>query len=114
MTPNMAELEKAQMQALAKYFSEQSWPGNAFVAAPDKAKRGATAAAAGQCVQCHLGGYEGASGVPRLAGQHPEYLKKTMADFKSKARHNAPAKSSLFGAFSDADIAAMAEYLGQM
>ncbi len=26
------------------------------------------AATSGMCVQCHLGGYEGNSGVPRLAG----------------------------------------------
>ena len=35
-----------------------------------------TATAAGQCVQCHLGGYEGNSRVPRLAGQKVSYLER--------------------------------------
>ena len=49
--------------------------------------------------------------MPRIAGQHPEYLKKTMLDFKEKLRANSPAIATLLAAFSDEDIEAMAEYL---
>ena len=72
---------------------------------------GETSAAAGQCVQCHLGGYEGDSRIPRLAGQYLEYLKNTMLDFKNKIRNNSPAKGSLLVSYSNDEIAAMAEYL---
>ena len=72
------------------------------------------AASAGQCVACHLGSYTGNSRVPRLAGQQPKYLEKTMLDFKNKIRKNSPAKGSLMASFTDKDIAALAEYLGNM
>ena len=112
MSPLARELDKADMLSLAKYFSEQKWPRIEFRADPAKAAKGETAAAAGQCVQCHLGGYEGNSRIPRLAGQFPEYLNKTMSDFKNKVRGNSPSKSSLMVSFDDADIEAMSEFMG--
>ncbi len=65
-------------------------------------------------MQCHLGGYEGNSGTPRVAGQHLAYLEKTMLDFKSKARANAAAKSSLMQSYSPEDIKKMAEFMADM
>jgi cytochrome c553 len=70
-----------------------------------------SAATSGMCVQCHLGGYEGSSRVPRLAGQQVAYLERTMLEFKNKIRMNAQAKGSLFATYGDEDIAAMARYL---
>lgn len=105
------DLERDEMLSIAKFFSEQQWPNIPFKADPAVAKKGERATAAGQCVQCHLGGYEGNSRIPRLAGQYYEYLKKTMTDFATKARANSPAKSSLMESYSEEDIAAMAEYL---
>ncbi len=111
MGPIASPLAKSQMKLLAKFFSEQSWPEIPF--RPDSATeaQGETATGAGQCVQCHLGGYEGDSRIPRLAGQHPEYLLKTMSDFKHRIRLNSAAKSSLFVSYSEDDIKAMSEYL---
>jgi cytochrome c553 len=106
-----AGLEKDQMLLIAQFLSEQPWPGIPFKADPAVAAKGETAAAAGQCVQCHLGGYEGNSRIPRVAGQQFDYLKKTMTDFKTKARHNSPAKSTLMQSYAEDDIAAMAEFL---
>ena len=111
MGPIAAELDKAEMLMIAEYFSEQIWPRIGFRADPAIALKGETAAAAGQCVQCHRGGYEGDSRVPRLAGQHRAYLNQTMLDFKHKVRNNSPAKSTLMTSFGDADIAAMADFL---
>lgn len=114
MKEPMAGLEKKDMLAMAKFFSEQEWPRTGYRANAEKAGRGETAAAAGQCVQCHRGGYEGDSRIPRLAGQHAEYLKKTMGDFKTKARNNSPAKSTLTASFDDKDIEGLSEFLGGM
>ena len=114
MTEVASRLTKQEMLLIAKFFSEQEWPNIGYRADPEIAKRGETATVAGQCVQCHRGGYEGDSRIPRVAGQFPEYLEKTMLDFKSKERDNSPAKSSLMGSYSEADIAAMAEFLGEM
>lgn len=109
-----ANLSREEMKSFAKYFNQQEWPALGMKASADVIQQGKTAATAGQCVQCHLGGYEGTSGVPRVAGLHPEYLKKTMLDFKYKRRNNAAAKSSLFASFSDEDIAVLAGYLASL
>ena len=101
MSNIVADLSKEDMKALAQHFSE-----------PELAKQGEASSESGQCVQCHLGGYEGESRIPRLAGQHPEYLEKTMLDFKEKIRTNSAAKSSLLNAFKAIDIKAMAIFLG--
>lgn len=111
MGPIASRLEKFQMKLLARYFSEQDWPNLGYRADSAAEIQGETATVAGQCVQCHLGGYEGDSRIPRLAGQHPEYLLKTMTDFKTKKRLNSAAKSSLFVSYSEDDIMAMSEYL---
>jgi cytochrome c553 len=46
------------------------WYNIGFKADAAKAAKGETATAAGQCVQCHRGGYEGDSRIPRAAGQY--------------------------------------------
>jgi cytochrome c553 len=114
MGPIASQLEKSQMKLLAKYFSEQNWPYIGYRTSSAAEIQGETATGAGQCVQCHLGGYEGDSRIPRLAGQHSEYLLKTMTDFKHRKRMNSAAKSSLFVSYSEDDIKAMSEYLAGM
>ncbi|HSG95665.1 MAG TPA: cytochrome c4 [Afifellaceae bacterium] len=111
MTPIAEELDRKQMEALAKYFSEQEWPTIQAAATDAQRAVGARIGSAGQCPQCHLGGYNGDSRNPRLAGQTAEYLEKTMLDFKYRRRKNAPDKSVLIESFSDGDLAATAHYL---
>ncbi len=107
-------MEKAEMKLVATYFSEQEWPNIHFKGDPAKVAAGETAANSGQCVACHLGSYTGASRIPRLAGQHPEYLLKTMLDFKHQVRKNSPAIATLLASFSDDELANMAEFMGDM
>ena len=114
MSAIVAQLEKSEMRALAQHFSEQKWPSSQATADDATTNKALRAAGAGQCVQCHLGGYEGNSRVPRLAGQQVPYLEQTMLDFKNKVRLNSPAKGSLLKEYSDDDIAAMAAYLGAL
>ena len=105
-------LTEPRMRELAQHFSEKGWPRTGY-RTPDGAEaKAGRALGAGQCVQCHLGGYEGNSRVPRLAGQGTDYLELTMLNFKNKVRLNSPAKGSLLSAYDDDDIAAMAQYLG--
>lgn len=113
MNPIAAGLEKDDMKAIAQYFAEQGWPENASAHKVDQKTiaAGRQASAAGQCVQCHLGGYEGASGVPRLAGQNYEYLRKTLLAYKNRERMNAPDKASLMEAYSDDELDALAKFL---
>ena len=114
MQPFVAALATEDLMPLAEYFSQQRWPSLGVEVDPAKVQAGEASANAGECSQCHLGGYNGASSVPRLAGQHLAYLQKTMLDFKSKARNNQPAMSSLMAVFSDEDIAGLAQYLASL
>lgn len=112
MQPIASSLEKEQMLLLAEYYSKKAWPEQP-VLEPDPAVENAakTVINAGQCVACHLGGFEGNSRIPRVSGQHYEYLKKTMLQFKTKERNNSPAKGSLMASFSDEDIDKVSRYL---
>jgi len=111
MTDIVRDLTKEEMQELAQYFSEKNWPSNGFRAHDSDITSAEKSATAGMCVQCHLGGYEGSSRVPRLAGQQPAYLERTMLEFKDKIRTNDSAKASLLATFDQADIGALARYL---
>lgn len=111
MTDIVQDLSKEDMKTLAQHFSEQSWPKNGFRADDTDTAIAQSAATSGMCVQCHLGGYEGNSSVPRLAGQQAAYLERTMLEYKNKIRMNAQAKGSLFATYDDEDIGALARYL---
>ena len=93
-------LTKEEMLSIAKFLSEQECPNIGHRGDPEKSGLGEVATVAVQCVQCHRGSYEWDSRIPRLAGQHLAYLEKTMLDFKSKARANSAAKSSLMETYS--------------
>ncbi len=111
MSTIVASLSKQEMRELAQHFSSQAWPSTGFAAESADIARGETATAAGLCVQCHLGGYEGNSRIPRLKGQQVAYLERTMLEFKNHTRMNSPAKASLMVSYEEEDIAAMARYL---
>lgn len=102
--------DKAQMKLIAQHFAEKEWPRIDPQTDATAAALGEGGLGAGQCSQCHST-YVGDSRVPRLAGQYPEYLEKTMQDFKRRIRLNSPAKGSLLGSFEDAQIRGMAHFL---
>jgi cytochrome c553 len=111
MGPIASALEKEEMMLIARYFSEQQWPEIDYQATEGEIKTAHKVIAAGECIACHLGSFKGNSRVPRLAGQHPEYLAKTMLDFKNKKRMNAPDIASLLETFSEEELKAMAAFL---
>lgn len=112
MSGIVASLSKEDMQVLADHFSKQTWPSIGFTATEADISSAQMEVAAGMCTQCHLGKFVGNSRIPRLAGQQPAYLERTMLEFKNKIRLNAPAIGSLFTSYEDDQIRAMAHYLG--
>jgi len=112
MSPLVAGIERADLKLLAMYFSEQSWPETEYTVDTKQAAMAQRVIDEGGCTACHLGTFKGNSRVPRLANQHPEYLKNTMHDFRSGARNNAPAMASLLKTYSDEEINAIVNYLG--
>ncbi len=111
MSPIVANIEKQDLRLMAEYFGEQEWQGAEFTASPEQISAGKKVVDAGQCVACHLGAFNGNSRIPGLAGQHFEYLNKTMLDFKNKQRNNAQPMNALFSTFSDDEIKAVSQYL---
>ena len=65
------------------------------------------------CVTCHGTGARGTTELPRLAGQHPEYIIKQVKAFKSGDRVNDNTIMHLIASrVSDMELQAVATYLG--
>jgi len=112
MSPIAQSLERADMQALALYFSQKPWPDlQQPRASREVAGRAQTAINAIVCTSCHQSGFLGDSTQPRLAGQTREYLQKSMLDFRTRSRGNNPGMTDLMLAVSEQDIADIAAYL---
>ncbi|HKK16461.1 MAG TPA: c-type cytochrome [Gammaproteobacteria bacterium] len=111
MSPIVSSLEKDDMKLIAEYFSEQQWPENNYKASASETNTGKKVIGSAECTACHLGAFNGNSRVPRLAGQHPDYMAKTMKDMKNGIRKNATAMSSLMKTFSEQEIKAVSAYL---
>lgn len=114
MGPMVQPLQPDQMKLLAQFFSKQKWPTIGHAAEDANVQIARRAEESAGCIGCHLGDFRGNSAVPRLAGQYPEYLKRTMLDFKNKLRTNAPAMVDLFGTFSEQEIAGLADHLASL
>ncbi len=110
MMQNMAAaLTDQEINNLAAFFASlksQSVGGNS-----DLAKKGATKAA--MCFGCHGQGAKGMGVTPKLAGQHPAYLKRQLQAFKSGERTNGPMRG-IAGMLSDDEITAVTEYMGSL
>jgi cytochrome c553 len=112
MQPIVSSFEKQDMLAIAEYFAQKPWPNLGQPRSPkDVAQRALSAERSVGCTGCHLEQFQGAGTVPRLAGQSQEYLAKTIADFRTRARGNNPGMTDLMRATSPDDLAALAEYL---
>ena len=82
------------MLAIAEYFSKKPWPDLGQPrASKEVADRALSANRSVGCTGCHLDHFQGDGTVPRLAGMSREYLAKTIADFRTRARGNNPGMS---------------------
>ncbi|MGB9115354.1 c-type cytochrome [Bradyrhizobium sp.] len=112
MQPIASSFEKDDMLAIAEYFSKKTWPDLGQPRSPkDVSGRALSANHSVGCTGCHLDQFQGDGTVPRLAGQSREYLTKTIADFRTRARGNNPGMSDLMLATTPDDLAALEEYL---
>jgi len=107
-----AQLEKADMQALAAYFTKKEWPDLEQPSAPsDVAAKADSAAKSIGCRGCHLDHFQGDGTTARLAGQWQEYLHNQMLGFRDGSRANNPGMSDLVKAASKDDLEALSKYL---
>ncbi len=112
MAPIVQGLTRDEMRDLAAYFAAQKPPPQPFAVDPVRARRGAAKAAETLCTMCHLGGFGGQNEIPRVAGQHQDYIVKQLADFKARRRTNdAGNMTAVSRTLSDEDIEDLAHYL---
>ena len=113
MEPFVKDLSREDMFDLSAFFAAQKLrtaPG--FKPDPVKAERGKKKADEVLCTMCHLGGFMGQNEIPRVAGQHYDYIVKQMKDFKTAKRTNdAGNMASVSKTLSDRDMDDLAHYL---
>jgi len=115
MSPMAANLSRDDMIALGNFFAAQKPVPLAFKADTAKADAGRKVADAVLCPMCHLGGFSGQNEIPKVAGQHPQYVVKQLQDFKAKRRTNdAGNMTSVAGSLSDQDIENLGQYIGTL
>jgi cytochrome c553 len=124
MTPAVQPLSKEDMLDLAAYYAAQRPKGPRiskgeesvpFQADPDRAAVGKKKSAEVLCTMCHLGEFSGQNEVPRVAGQHPEYVIRQLKDYRSRTRTNdAGTMTAVARTLSDEDIENLAQYLGTL
>jgi cytochrome c553 len=112
MSPMAVNLSKQDMQDLAAYFSQQKAKPSEYKVEAAKVTEGKKIADAALCTMCHLGGFSGQNEIPRVAGQHYEYIVKQLKDFRARNRTNdAGNMTSVSKGLSDEDIDKLAQYI---
>jgi cytochrome c553 len=115
MSPIAKQLEKKEMQTLAKYFSEQKPKPAGFKSDDAKAAAGKKVSDLALCPMCHLGEFVGQNEIPRVAGQHPEYVIKQLKDFRARNRTNDAGNMTAYSSnLTDQDIENLAHYIGTL
>jgi cytochrome c553 len=111
VTP-MADLTRDEARDLADWFAKQKPAPNGFNVDAEKARKGKAKADETLCTMCHLGGFAGQNEIPRVAGQHHDYVAKQLMDFKQRKRTNdAGNMTAVAATLSEADIENLAHYL---
>ena len=112
MKPFVADLNDADISALATHYAALPAKAAAAPAQADKAKAGAALAQRLLCNTCHLPDYAGQQQVPRLAAQDEAYLAQSMKQFRD---HSGPGRDTIMAAtlrgLSDDELAQLAHFL---
>jgi len=112
MSPMAVNLSKQDMYDLAAYFSGQKPLPTNYPVEAAKVTQGKQIADAALCPMCHLGGFSGQNEVPRVAGQHYEYVVKQLKDFREKRRTNDAGNMAAYTrGLTDEQIDALAQYI---
>ncbi|MEY2685775.1 MAG: hypothetical protein RJA09_2920 [Pseudomonadota bacterium] len=119
MKEKVAGLAPGQLEAIAQFYQAQK---PTVTPAKDAGlaqvgsfvyERGNPHSGVPACLSCHGTGGRGTAALPRLAGQHPQYLVRQMQAFAAKHRQNDGAIMSVIaGRLTALETEAVAEYLG--
>lgn len=97
MQPSLTQAVDQKLAQVGEFVYER---GNAHTSMP-------------ACVICHGTAARGTAELPRLAGQHPDYIVRQMKAFKDRSRNNDNAIMHLVAnRITDMELQAVAAYLG--
>jgi cytochrome c553 len=112
MDPFVAKLTREDMLDLSAFFAAQRLRPPDFKVNEARGRRGKAKADEVLCTMCHLGGFLGQNEIPRVAGQHYQYIVKQLKDFKAYRRTNdAGNMASVSKTLSDRDIEDLGHFL---
>lgn len=112
MDPFLAKLSRSDLLDISAFFAAQQPRPPDFKVNEARARRGKAKAEEVLCTMCHLGGFKGQNEIPRVAGQHYQYIVKQLQDFKARRRTNdAGNMVSVSRTLSDRDIEDLGHYL---
>jgi len=112
MSPMAKPLSNTELNDLAAYFAAQKPAPPAHKTSAENASAGPELASRFNCTQCHGPHLLGLQQMPRLAGQHYEYLRAQLAAFRSGKRADLDGNMTAAAqALSDKDIEVLADYL---
>lgn len=115
MSAMAAPMSKQDMLAYGEYFAAQPQRATDFKPDPDKAALGKQKADETLCSMCHQGGFSGSNEIPKVAGQHPQYVIKQLKDFKARVRTNdAGNMASVSSTLSETDMENIANYIATL
>lgn len=112
MTPFAAKLTNVDMNDLAAYFSSQKLVATGAKTQPENVAAGRQIAAQQNCTACHANNLMGQQHIPRIAGQHADYLRDQLRSFKASTRAEMDGTmTSAAQSLSLQDIDVLADYL---
>jgi cytochrome c553 len=86
MSPFAVGLSDPDMQDIAAYYAAQTPTAPPSTGDPAKLDAGQRLVQTHHCDSCHMPGLVGQQHIPRLAGQHYEYLLKQLRAYKTQTR----------------------------
>ncbi len=115
MSPMAANLSTKDMLDLAAYYSTQKPNRQNIKGDAGKVDEGRKIADAALCPMCHLGGFSGQNEIPKVAGQHYEYIKKQLLAFRNRERTNdAGSMTAYMNNVTEEQIEALAAYAASL
>ena len=115
MSPMAANLTNADLNDLASHFSAQKPLAPTASIAASRAAEGAAVAQKNNCTACHTATLAGQQHIPRLAGQHRDYLAVQLQEFRAGTRAEMDGvMTSAAQGLSAADIDLLADYLSTL
>jgi cytochrome c553 len=115
MKPLVDKMSNADVRDLAQFFASQKMAAPAAKSTPEVAARGKAITEANNCVQCHTATLTGQQHIPRLAGQHRDYLLTQLKGFKAGTRADFDGTmTSAAQALAPADLDLVADYLSTL